>query len=626
MAETPRSPFAQIRSIRLRLVKPRWLMVMLATGVAAMGVGTWAQHQRPAEAPPNFDIRTDRASASYASQFLPPQSVATLRARRATAQADLQKRVPFLEVELNAPLAAPEIVGVRPGFGFLTGASADRVGTMRSFLLANADLYGLTPGQIGELRLVADYMNPAGNMGWVEFEQFINGFPVFQGLIRGGFTPQGELARTSGKLAAGMDPSFLPNAAILSATDAIGYAARSVDGRVPPGAFTPKGTDALGRATFGAGQLDDAKAWLVYFALAPGVARLAWATETFGDPDAFLILVDAENGTVLFRKNLTEYQTQTATYHVYNDDSPAPHSPTTSIPGSGFQAPMINRTGITLIGNEGVNAFNNLGWITDGFNWTDGNNVEAGLDIVGPDGVDAPVTGAARVFNFVYNPAPGIPPPGESPTLANYRNGEVTDMFYWTNWYHDRMYLLGFTELARNFQNDNFGRGGAALDRVRAEAQDFSGTNNANFSTGTDGTRGRMQMYVFTGPNPDRTSALDHDVLLHELTHGTSNRLHNNAAGLSMTMARGMGEGWSDFIARSLLSSASEDPAAIYTTGGWVTLQVFGAGYTDNYYYGIRRFPYAIKSTLGANGRPHNPLTFADIDPAQINLTDGAFP
>ncbi len=114
-------------------------------------------------------------------------------------------------------------------------------------------------------------------------------------------------------------------------------------------------------------------------------------------------------------------------------------------------------------------------------------------------------------------------------------------------------------------------------------------------------------------------------MLLHELTHGTSNRLHNNASGLTTTMSGGMGEGWSDFYARALLASAAENANGIFTTGGWVTNEIV-AGYTDNYYYGIRRFPYAVMSNVGANGRPHNPLTFADIDPAQISLTDGAFP
>ena len=134
-----------------------------------------------------------------------------------------------------------------------------------------------------------------------------------------------------------------------------------------------------------------------------------------------------------------------------------------------------------------------------------------------------------------------------------------------------------------------------------------------------------MQMYLFDGPTPDRSSGLDQDILIHELTHGLSNRLHGNAAGLSINMSRGMGEGWSDFYARALLSSADEDVNGVYAMGGWATHSITG-GFTDNYYYGIRRFPYAVKSNVGMNGKPHNPLTLADIDATQINLTDGAYP
>jgi hypothetical protein len=245
-----------------------------------------------------------------------------------------------------------------------------------------------------------------------------------------------------------------------------------------------------------------------------------------------------------------------------------------------------------------------------------------------PNGIDPgsrPVGAPLRVFDFPYNPAPGIPPPGESPTLANYRAGIVTNLFFWTNRYHDLLYQLGFNEAARNFQQNNFGRGGLGNDFVRAEAQDSSGTANANFSTPADGSLPRMQMFIFPAPTPDRDGDIDGDVFLHELTHGTSNRLHSNASGLGGTQGGGMGEGWSDFYARSLLSTADEDVDGVYAAGGYVTLNIT-AGFTDNYYYGIRRFPYAVKTNLGANGKPHNPLTYADIDPAQINLTDGAFP
>ena len=96
---------------------------------------------------------------------------------------------------------------------------------------------------------------------------------------------------------------------------------------------------------------------------------------------------------------------------------------------------------------------------------------------------------------------------------------------------------IGSTFLAlpkrRNFQTNNFSRGGIGNDAVSAEAQDSSGTNNANFSTLADGSSGRMQMYLFTGPSPQRDGSLETDVFIDELTHGTSNRLHNNGSGLN---------------------------------------------------------------------------------------------
>jgi len=604
------------------------IAAVLAAG--AVGLTTSAQPRQgqsladAADAFPNFDIRLDKAKATSAqADFLQRFAGAAPDARALAEQQEAavaRLTDAGAAVDDNPALGTVEIVSAQPGQGFLTAASTDRVSAFRGFLAAHAQAYGLTSSQVESLEVVADYMNPSGNMGWVEFEQKFGGIPVFQGLLRGGFTAKGELARTTGVLAAGVDESALATTPSVGAAQAVALAAEHVGWAVPESSLIARPSDSANHVTFERGTMaGDPSAWLVYFPMAKGVARLAWATQIIGDPYGFLTVVDAETGTLLFRKNLTNFQAQSATYNIYNDDSPAPSSPTTALPGANFQAPFISRQSVTLIGNEAPNTFNNLGWMTDGLNETMGNNVRAGLDLVTPDGIEATVTGAARVFNFAYDPQV------DAPTTAAYRNGEVTDMFYWTNVYHDRLYRLGFTEAARNFQNDNFGRGGVGNDRVNAEGQDFSGTNNANFLTPADGTSGRMQMFLFTGPTPDRTSAIDHDVLLHELTHGTSNRLHNNGSGLGTVMAGGMGEGWSDFYARAVLASSAENPNGIFTTGGWVTHQIT-AGFTDNYYYGIRRFPYAVRSTVGANGRPHNPLTFADIDPAQINLTDGAFP
>ncbi len=587
----------------------------------------------------NFDVRDPELQGKeggatreryHAQAARGPAKEAQNRALNAmrTARTALQDKIPQLHFEQNRGGNAPEVVGTRTAGDWLKPASsAPREETARNFLVEQAALYGLTAQQAAGLIKFTDYANPAGNMSWVEFRQELNGIPVFQGEVRLAFSAEGALARTTSNLAPGLDAALLVAKPVLTAAEAVVYAGRSVGYTLEASRFETKSVEAEGhKQVLTRGPFRrEINAELVYFALEPGVATLAYSVILWERVDAYYILVDATDGTLLWRKNIVDHQTQSATYGVYTTDSPAPLSPTTILPGPGTQAPGIARSLVTLIGNEPPNTFNNLGWITDGVNITTGNNVHAGLDLSAPDGVDVggEATGSPnRVFNFSYNP----PPLGsDAPTLAAYRAGVTTNLFYWTNVYHDRLYLLGFTEAARNFQNNNFGRGGVGNDAVSAEVQDSSGTNNANFGTPPDGTPGQMQMYVFTGPTPNRDGSLDADVFLHEMTHGTSNRLHGNGSGLTTTQAGGLGEGWSDFYARGVLATSDEDVNAVYASGAYVTLQLGGATDTNNYYFGIRRFPYAVKANVGANGKSHNPLTFADIDTAQLNLADGAF-
>lgn len=108
------------------------------------------------------------------------------------------------------------------------------------------------------------------------------------------------------------------------------------------------------------------------------------------------------------------------------------------------------------------------------------------------------------------NNAPGYSPDGtaalnfdfplnlnQAPTA--YEDVSITNLFYWNNLVHDIWYHYGFDEASGNFQENNYGRGGADSDYVYAEAQDGGGTNNANFGTPTDGGNPRMQMYLWTG-------------------------------------------------------------------------------------------------------------------------------
>jgi len=198
----------------------------------------------------------------------------------------------------------------------------------------------------------------------------------------------------------------------------------------------------------------------------------------------------------------------------------------------------------------------------------------------------------------------------QEPTM--FKDASVTQLFYWTNFAHDRLYDLGFTEAAGNFQTDNFGKGGAGNDPVNAEAQDGSGTNNANFSTPVDGGRGRMQMFNWTNPTPDRDGSFEAEVVLHEYCHGLSNRL---VGGPSLTISalstRGMGEGWSDFFGLALTAQAGDNPHGNWARAGWSRYLTSG-WLSENYFYGARRYSYSTDMLK-------NPHTLKDIDPTQVD-------
>ena len=551
---------------------------------------------------PDFDIR-------YGSKGKATTNTHALQrapfGQRKTAEQMLARTVPGLTVKYHAALGGPEIVGVKRGSQYLTApSSTDREAIARRFLRDNATLYGLTPQQIAELKTTANYENPSGNLSWVKFQQVIHGNPVFRGEMRAAFTSRGELVRTVSEFVPDVDSTSLPVTPAITAEHAAAVAAQSVGWTTAAAKYSSE---------------------LQYFPLKPGLPALAWSILLKNTPYSYYIVIDAQNGKLLFRKNLTNDASQTATYAVYGSDSPSPLSPSTATPGSGIQGAGVGRNTFTLISE--LPAFDNDGWIPDGTNITTGNNVDAGLDLDKDGDIDPagrPTGSPFRIFDFSYNP----PPLGsDDPTGANFRFGAVTNAFFWANRYHDLLYQLGFTESDGNFQTDNFGRGGQGADAVIALVQRVE--DNASFFTPPDGKPGEMSLGIFPGSTPDRDGALDQEITLHELTHGLSNRLHGNAVGLHFPQSRGMGEGWSDFYARALLSDGAEDVNGIFAFGAYAMLDFMLNGHTlgtDNYYYGIRRFPYAVKTNVGPNGKPHSPLTLADIDASQLDTSDGAFP
>ncbi len=147
-----------------------------------------------------------------------------------------------------------------------------------------------------------------------------------------------------------------------------------------------------------------------------------------------------------------------------------------------------------------------FGWHdTDGsaggeYTITRGNNVLAQEDQNGNNGSGAsPDGGAALDFDYPVDFT-------LDPTTQDNENSALTNLFYWNNIMHDVWYQYGFDEASGNFQENNYGNGGSGGDFVLADGQDGGGTNNANFSTPTDGSNPRMQMFLWS---PSSSSVLD---------------------------------------------------------------------------------------------------------------------
>ncbi len=155
-----------------------------------------------------------------------------------------------------------------------------------------------------------------------------------------------------------------------------------------------------------------------------------------------------------------------------------------------------------LVVNPSDVTYSPFGWHdTDGlagdeYTITYGNNVYAGEDIDNDDILGySPDGGAGLDFNFPYDSLVGV---------QGNLDAVITNLFYMNNMMHDIWAYYGFDEESGNFQETNYGGSGLGQDQVYAQAQDGSGTNNANFGTPPDGMNPSMQMYLWTESNvPD---------------------------------------------------------------------------------------------------------------------------
>ncbi|MGI4733617.1 MAG: M36 family metallopeptidase [Janthinobacterium lividum] len=403
-------------------------------------------------------------------------------------------------------------------------------------------------------RISNAYTEPSGLL-YAYPQQLQAGIPVYNQVVTLVFK-DGKLRHHAGTFLSPVAFAGKPAVPTIAAATAVAKALASTSAKATE---QPSATSAAGgpeqRQTFSpAGVAHRPIEVRLVWATDKGTPRLAWNVnvDLVATPDWLNIRVDAATGQLLGQDNWTV--NEKAVHPAASSAAPAPRtlaSPA-SQPKSVLSSPQstqaVTSASYTVVPFPGErpdvttpttdtnpwlragvgNAATTLGWHSDGttdYTITRGNNVAAYDDVanLNAPGNYAPSQTTSPPLSFLYQPNFT-----QQPTVTNNRNAAVTNLFYWNNLMHDVLYQYGFTEASGNFQASNLGRGGLGNDYVKAEAQDGGGISNANFSTPSDGTSGRMQMYLFSVPAKVNVTAPANAVASYNALEGavsTNNKL-----------------------------------------------------------------------------------------------------
>ena len=601
------------------IVSPLW-----KSDAAPQQTPTGSQTRSAGRALPNFDIRlTDRGEfnemdlSSTSGRQAAMQNVRS----RSRASAVEQFRSSLRAEHAKNLRAVVNEAGAMKNF-FIDGGTlseprsdtADNVA--RNFLGRHNSIFALSGARIEELKLENED-NDQGTI-FLNYAQTTGGLKVFEGQVQVVVNKNGEVLNVREGFLVDGPPRRRQGA--MSEARAIAKAFEHAGRTVFPSfveTYARASTTEMSRFANPLDlNLEEVLSEQNIVSVA-GESRLAWHVfAEVGPEEWYEILLDAYTGELLLRHNLYLSEAQGTVY--------------TEAPDKGA------RQLVSFVGDTTINTA--AGWMGTS-TVTTGNNVEAYLDT---DANNAPdnnngtglsighASAANQDFTFPFSTT--VDPRTQQAAV-------VTNLFYYNNIMHDFSYNLGFTETARNFQVNNFGRGGTGNDSVRAEAQDGSGTNNANFATPPDGSRPRMQQYLFTSPNPDRDSSVDGDVVFHEYGHGISNRLiGNGSTALSGTQSGAMGEGWSDYWAITINNDGAvgeyvtNNPAGIRRAAYTVPAAAVHNSYSD-LGFGVHADGevwaatlWDLRTQLGATITDRivlNGMKFTPTRPSFLNARDG---
>jgi extracellular elastinolytic metalloproteinase len=339
--------------------------------------------------------------------------------------------------------------------------------------------HGIDAATLASLREVGRHAGQSGQTH-IRMEQQIGGLRVLDAYVTATVNARGELVHLIENVAPAK------RAAIASTKASEAQALKAALARLYPKLQTASAIIGLqdNVTTFDKG---------TFFYSSPTVERVTYLTASGVLKGGFLVQTWSKRTNLLHytlvdqsgKVQSVELRTNTDKYNIF------PISPT--------------ETPQTIVSGPGIGGLESpAGWIFGGPQGSvniSGNNVHAYVD---RNADNDPDSFGTRVTNGQFLAAADLT---TFPTTARNQNVAVQNLFYFNNVIHDTLYEHGFTEATGNFQQNNFGRGGRDGDPVNAEAQDGSGTDNANFATPVDGLNPRMQMYLWTGKG-------DHQVVI----------------------------------------------------------------------------------------------------------------
>ncbi|MDX6277593.1 MAG: extracellular elastinolytic metalloproteinase [Nocardioidaceae bacterium] len=495
-----------------------------------------------------YDARqgTRAQQAKAATKTLQKGTAADLKSLRKSVGTDAQ-------ISFDPATGTPSNVASEDGY--LTGkSSASAADIALGYVRSHAADLGLSSSDLSTFKLRSSYTDPLGtrHLSW---QQTARGIPVFGNGLRAHVDKSGRLIAIQGSPIAGLadKTGSAPDSPSLSASSARSGATKDVGGSSP--SATQSGGSGAAKPTKWA---NGDKASLVWFVSGSGV-KLGWNTYTQSKAGGtYSHVVDASSGKVLYRNNLVDSDKGDA--YVYDNYPKAAHGGTP----------------------KAVNFFSK-GWLSKSATWLKGADAYVYSDVndnnIADESEKAPVpsltstklhafSSAADDFctSFVCTWNPNTP--------NSWKTNQVPDAanaFYLASTFHDYLKKapFGFTGSAGNFES---GGGDPVLLQTLDGANTDSGLpdpdhiDNANMATPPDGTPPTMQMYLwhFPGTTDDQdpyvpgSGAFDASILLHEYTHGLSNRLVVDASGnstLNSIQAGSMGEAWSDYSAEDYLKT-----------------------------------------------------------------------